>query len=102
MKFERTESFKADWARLSADEPALFRTVTKRFHVAAERIVAGDTPSWPQALRVKSVVRAPGVWEMTWSFSGPDGRATFEWVEIEGRRAIRWRRIGRHDIFRTP
>ncbi len=24
--------------------------------------------------------------EMTWSFSGPDGRATFEWVRVDGDR----------------
>jgi len=42
------------------------------------------------------------VWEVTWSFSGPDGRATFQYVEIEGEKAIRWRRIGGHDIFNTP
>ncbi|MFO7531790.1 MAG: hypothetical protein R6W93_04960 [Candidatus Limnocylindrales bacterium] len=43
-----------------------------------------------------------GVWEMTWSFAGPDGRATFEWIEIDGERAIRWRRIGGHEIFGRP
>ena len=39
---------------------------------------------------------------MTWSFSGPDGRATFQYVTIAGALAIRWRRIGGHDIFATP
>ncbi len=43
-----------------------------------------------------------GVWEMTWSFSGPDGRATFEWASIEGEVQIRWRRIGGHEIFKKP
>jgi len=42
------------------------------------------------------------VWEMTWSFSGPDGRATFEWVTKDGDARIRWRRIGGHEIFRKP
>jgi hypothetical protein len=51
---------------------------------------------------MKSVQAAPGVWEVTWSFSGPDGRATFEYVEIGGELAIRWRRIGGHEIFKTP
>lgn len=102
MKFERTDSFRADWQRLSDEERELFRAVIKRFHVAAERMVADAVPAWPGALRIKAVASAPGVWEMTWSFSGPDGRATFEWVELDGARAIRWRRIGRHDIFRSP
>jgi len=40
--------------------------------------------------------------EMTWSFAGPDGRATFELVEVDGEPAIRWRRIGDHRIFEEP
>jgi hypothetical protein len=48
---------------------------------------------------------------MTWSFAGPDGRATWEWTEVEvvddmgavvRVPAVRWRRIGSHAIFRTP
>ncbi|MBI3434009.1 MAG: tripartite tricarboxylate transporter permease, partial [Proteobacteria bacterium] len=56
--------------------------------------------AWPASLRVRRVESAPGIWEMTWSFSGPDGRATFEWVRIEGSMAVRWRRKGDHRIFR--
>lgn len=102
MRFERTDSFKADWGRLSDDERDIFRAVIKRFHAAAERTASDATSGWPRTLRVMAVASAPGVWEMTWSFAGPDGRATFEWVEIDGTRAVRWRRIGRHDIFRSP
>ena len=58
--------------------------------------------AWPASLRVKAVESAPGIWEMTWSFSGPDGRATFEWVQIDGTLGVRWRRIGGHAIFRRP
>jgi len=39
---------------------------------------------------------------MTWSFSGPDGRATFEWIEIDGEPAIFWRRVGGHEILGEP
>jgi len=45
---------------------------------------------------------APGIWEMTWSFSGPDGRATFALINIDGEVVLRWRRIGGHAIFRRP
>jgi hypothetical protein len=31
-----------------------------------------------------------------------DGRATFEWIEIDGEPAIHWRRIGGHGIFDSP
>jgi hypothetical protein len=51
---------------------------------------------------MKPVRGYESIWEMTWSFSGPDGRATFEFVSIDGELAIRWRRIGGHRIFREP
>ena len=63
---------------------------------------SADRPKWPSSLRIKDVEDAPGVWEATWSFSGPAGRATFEYIEVEGKLAIRWRRIGGHEIFGTP
>ncbi|MCP1428679.1 hypothetical protein J3D45_001177 [Microbacterium foliorum] len=45
---------------------------------------------------------APGILEMTWSFSSPDGRATFEIVTVDDEPRIRWRRVGDHDVFRNP
>jgi len=103
MKFELTPAFEGDWARLSGSERATFReVVTERFHPACERRRADPTSAWPTSLRVKDVEGAPGIWEMTWSFAGPDGRATFEWVEIAGEPGIRWRRIGGHAIFGAP
>lgn len=59
-------------------------------------------PSWPKKLRVKPVEGKPNVFELTWSFSGPDGRATFEYVQIDGELGIFWRRIGLHGILRDP
>lgn len=53
-------------------------------------------------MRVKPVQRATGVWEMTWSMKRPDGRATWEWVQLDGEAAIRWRRIGDHSILGSP
>ena len=61
-----------------------------------------DRPKWPKSLRIKDVEGAPGIWELTWSSSGPDGRATFEYFDVGRERAIRWRRIGGHEIFKTP
>ena len=40
--------------------------------------------------------------EMTWSYASPDGRATFEFVTIDGEVRCRWRRIGYHDVFARP
>lgn len=108
MRFERTEPFRADYQRLSEDSRAKFRTVVRAFNVAADRFVeTKDSSSWPANLRVKAVANATGVFEMTWSFSGPDGRATWEWTTVadaDGRQcpAVRWRRLGSHRIFREP
>lgn len=103
MKFEVTRAFEGDWARLSGSERATFReVVTERFHPACERRRADPTSAWPTSLRVKDIEGAPSVWEMTWRFGGPDGRATFEWIEIDGEPAIRWRRVGGHAMFGAP
>lgn len=103
MKFEVTPAFQGDWGRLTEAERARFRRVVRDdFHPACERRRVDPAQPWPAKLRVRSVVGAPGIWEMTWSFSGPDGRATFEWVAIAGEPALRWRRIGGHSIFGEP
>ena len=103
MKWQAAPAFEADLRRLTARELELFRTVVReQFALAADRFVAAPSAGWPAKLRVRRVRGAPGVWEMTWSFSGPDGRATFEWVEVDGKPAIRWRRVGGHEIFRAP
>lgn len=44
----------------------------------------------------------PGVLEVTWSFSGPDLRGTFQWTEIDGEPGIAWLTIGDHSVFENP
>ena len=108
MRFELTEPFKADYRHLSEDEREMFRSAVRAFNSACDRFVeTRDVSVWPAALRVKPVANAPGIFEMTWSFSGPDGRATWEWTtaaDTDGRPrpAVRWRRLGGHRIFREP
>ena len=98
MKYERAPAFHADVRRLPEHEYAVFRgVVLGRFMPAAERVVSVPGSGWPRGLRVKRVQGAPGIWEMTWSW--PNGRATFEWIQIDGEPAIRWRRVGGHEIF---
>jgi len=82
-----------------AERETFLRVLHREFHPACVRFVADPSTPWPKSLRVKRVQGLPGVWETTWSFAGPDGRATFEWVEIDGEPGIRWRRIGGHEIF---
>ncbi|MQA74689.1 MAG: hypothetical protein GEU88_10180 [Solirubrobacterales bacterium] len=76
--------------------------VLEEFAPALERRAEDPGRAWPSRLRVKGVRGAPGVWEMTWSFADPDGRATWEWIKIDSETAIRWRRIGTHAIFAEP
>jgi len=102
VKFEVNQSFKRDFDRLSESEQNLFRIALTEFVPACDRYAADPAAKWPASLRVKDVEGAPGIWEMTWSFSGPDGRATFEWIQIDGALGVRWRRIGGHSIFRRP
>jgi hypothetical protein len=103
LKWEVKPAFNADLRRLSQVELKLFRQVViDEFIPAAERHVANPAAPWPKKLRAKGVKSAPGIWEMTWSFASPDGRATFEWILIDGEPAIRWRRVGGHAILREP
>ncbi len=102
MKYAVLDSFKADYKRRSASEQDLFKKALGDFIEACDRYAIDPSIAWPASLRVKDVENAPGVLEMTWSFSGPDGRATFEWIQIEGQLAVRWRRVGGHAILQMP
>jgi hypothetical protein len=102
LKYAVLDSFKADYRRLSPSEQDLFKKALRDFIDACDRHALDPSTAWPASLRVKDVENAPGVLEMTWSFSGPDGRATFEWIQIDGQLAVRWRRIGGHAIFKRP
>jgi hypothetical protein len=102
VKYVVLDSFKADFRRLSPSDQALFKRVLPEFVAACDRYALDPSAPWPASLRVKGVQSAPGIWEMTWSFSGPDGRATFEWVRVDGQLAVRWRRIGSHAVLRSP
>lgn len=103
MKYETPDRFRTDLARLSASERARFHEVVRTsFSPACDAFAKNPQRPWPRALRVKRVQRAPGVLEMTWSFSGPDGRATFELLTVDGELVCRWRRVGGHEIFKNP
>lgn len=104
MKFERTPAFDNDIRRLKkSGEFEIFRdAVRQHFIPAAERRVADPSSTWPRRLRIKRVEGTSELLEMTWNFEQPDGRATWEWVEVEGEPAVRWRRVGSHAIFKDP
>lgn len=107
MRYRRSDAFRSDYERLTSQEKTLFRKAALDFSNAADRVVETGSFSWPSSLRVKPIKSAKGLFEMTWSFSGPDGRATWEWttvVDEDGRTVpcIKWRRVGDHSIFKRP
>ena len=103
MKFETTPRFDSDFRALPRDARVRFREVVPTFSAACDGYVSDPGSfTWPAALRVSRMRGAPGVWEMTWSFSSPDGRATFEFVTVDDERCLRWRRVGDHVIYRQP
>jgi hypothetical protein len=103
VKFETTPAFDSDYRRLSPQHRATFRrVVVTTFAPACDAFAVNPAPPWPTSLRIKSVTNAPGVLEMTWSFASPDGRGTFELLTVAGELRCRWRRVGRHDIYRNP
>ena len=103
MKFETTPAFDSDYRRLKREHALAFRVVVRdKVAPACDAYAVDPTTPWPASLRVKSVRSAPGVLEMTWSFASPDGRATFELVTVDGEVRCRWRRVGDHDVFKSP
>lgn len=102
MKFERTASLLADRKRLARTEVEIVRAKLPDFVIACERFAADPSTRWPESLRVKAVENAPGIFEVTFNFSGPAIRATFEWIRIDGQLAVRCRRIGGHAVFKNP
>jgi len=103
VKFDVVGPFVAEFDRLSDREKVLFSEAIREINRTYRRQHRGGIPHWPGSLRIKRVEGWRGVWEMTWSFAGPAGRATFEYFDAgDGEVGIRWRRIGGHEIFRDP
>jgi hypothetical protein len=94
--YEVQRRFERDFQKLSPQQRTAFRAV-----LVDDFIPALKTLSFPPRLRVKRVVSAGKVWEMTWA---PDGRATFQYgsERIEGEPHVIWRRVGSHAIFKEP
>jgi hypothetical protein len=102
VRFERTDRFRGDYRRLSEAERGLFDDALRRFASALEANPGGRVARLPGSLRVKPVGGAKGIFELTWSFAGPDGRATFEYRRVSGELTVLLRRVGGHAVFREP
>jgi hypothetical protein len=99
VKFQTTPAFDRDFKHLPKQHQKKFRALVPAFNTAAEQAAAGEDKPWPKGMRVKPVKNARGVWELTWSMRDPDGRATWEWVQVGDQPAIRWRRVGSHGVL---
>lgn len=116
MRFTKTPQFDRDFKALKAEHKRQFLSVVPDFNAACDAYaqayaraqdqdaVKEKAPAyrWPAALRVHPMKSAPGIWEMTWSFASPDGRATFEFVSDDQGLTLRWRRIGDHSVYQQP
>ena len=99
MKFRTTPAFDRDWKRLPDEHKRIFRERLGDFNQACDAFAADKAVVWPAALRVSRLTGTKSIWEMTWSFAGPDGRGTFEFILDEGVLYCQWRRIGDHSIY---
>jgi hypothetical protein len=94
--YEASGEFLRDYKRLTKQERAAFRRAVDKFKEDLQGA------SFRRSLRIKRMVAAPGIFEMTWE--GSDGWATFQFGPevVPGEPHIIWRRIGGHDIFGKP
>lgn len=103
MKYRTYSSFDLDYGRLPREHRQMFRKAIQERLLPA--IAAGSFtgfPPWPARLRVHQLAGG-AIYSITWSFTGPDGRATFHLEQDDaGEPVLAWRRIGTHDIYRRP
>ncbi len=103
MKFETTPRFDNDYSHLKPEWRQDFRSHIADFNTACEaHIAAPGSFVWPARLRVSRMTSVADVWAMTWSFASPDGRATFQFIDIDAAPAVLWRRVGNHTIYKQP
>ncbi len=99
--FDRPAPFRREFKRLSEDDKSKVRRAVRKFVADLKSMEEGTGKGMSPELRVKEVQRRPGIYELTW---GENGRATFEYApeRIPGKRHVKWRHIGGHDIFDNP
>lgn len=103
MKFRTLASFDRDLARLPKEHPQAFLNILRKHFLpaVADGGFSGDPP-WPTRLRVHRLAET-AIYSITWSFTSPDGRATFHLdTADDGSSVLVWRRIGNHEIYRRP
>jgi len=104
MKYFRLSSFLADWKALPERERALVRQWLAEDFLPTVAAYEADPAGfvWPKSLRFERLQEAGGICAVSWSFAGPDGRATFQFSVVDGEPVVVWRRIGHHNIYKQP
>jgi len=104
MRYLRLPTFMNDWQRLPAHERELVKGWLTDVFLPAVAGYEADPAGfvWPAGLRFERLQQTDGICAVTWSFAGPDGRATFEFRVIDGESYLVWRRIGHHGIYKRP
>jgi hypothetical protein len=98
VKYYTTAGFDGAHAKLPQEHRQLFMAAVRGYLIPAlaEGAHRGDAP-WPKRLRIHKIGE---VYSLTWSFSGPDGRALFTiGLDADGEPALTWLAIGDHDIY---
>ena len=102
MKFRVLPQFSSDFSRLSREEKQAFTRALRVFIASCREYERSpDHYVWPRSLLVERLA-GTRVMAMTWSYSEPDGRATFTIDTVDGELMVTWRRVGRHSIYREP
>jgi len=103
VRYESTSRFDKDFKALAKEHQERFRELIPDFNLACDAFYENPGGfTWPARLRVTQLTSTKGIWEMTWSFASPDGRATFEFITGPDGVRVRWRRIGDHAIYKQP
>jgi hypothetical protein len=104
VKHRKLPTFDRDFHKLSDSEREAFMTFIREQFIPAIKGYEENVKnfSWPKNLRYEHLTATKGIFAVTWSFSAPDGRATFEYETFEGELYLVWRRVGRHVIYKNP
>ncbi len=92
----------ADYNRLTAGEREKFKETLQIFIRVCKEYEADPAGYvWPAALRYERLTSSKAL-AITWSFTGPDGRATFHFETVDDEMYVVWRRVGRHSVYKNP
>jgi hypothetical protein len=97
VKYVRTAGSLIDLRRLPDEHRKLFvQAVHEVLRPALDAGAHKGAAPRPRALRAHRI--GPD-YSMTWSFTGPDGRALFRLAEVAGEPVVVWLRVGNHGIY---